>query len=49
MIFAVLRFKVGLPFDLAFDRAHTIDILSFLWIHYYYDHFLFAQLKVIRA
>jgi len=48
VIFVVLRFVVGFEFDAAFDRAYYIAILSFLWIHYYHDHFLFAEPDVIR-
>ncbi len=47
LIFLVLRFGLGLPFDGAFDRAYYIAVLSFLWIHYYFDHFLFSQPQVI--
>jgi hypothetical protein len=48
-IFVVLRVTLGMAFDHAFDRAYYIAVLSFLWIHYYHDHFLFTQPKVIRA
>jgi hypothetical protein len=48
VLFVVLRFALGMPFDFAFDRAYYIAILSFLWIHYYHDHFLFTQPQVIR-
>jgi hypothetical protein len=49
LIFVVLRFALGQPFDFAFDRAYYIAVLSFLWIHYYHDHYLFTQPKVIAA
>ncbi|TFH35906.1 MAG: hypothetical protein E4G99_06230 [Anaerolineales bacterium] len=49
MIFLVLRFAFGRPFDFAFDRAYYIAVLSFLWIHYYLDHYLFSQPQVIRT
>ncbi len=49
LIFVVLRVALGMAFDHAFDRAYYIAVLSFLWIHYYHDHFLFTQPKVIRA
>ncbi len=48
VIFAVLRGVLGLAFDYAFDRSYYIAVLSFLWIHYYHDHYLFSQPKVIR-
>jgi hypothetical protein len=47
VIFVILMFALKLPFDYAFDRAYYIAVLSFLWIHYYHDHFLFAQPDVI--
>jgi hypothetical protein len=47
LIFLVLRFGLNLPFDGAFDRSYYIAVLSFLWIHYYFDHFLFARPQVI--
>ncbi len=49
VIFVVLRYALGQPFDFAFDRAYYIAILSFLWIHYYHDHYLFTQPQVIDA
>jgi len=49
VIFLVMRYVFGLGFSFAFDRAYYIAILSFLWIHYYHDHYLFTQPQVIRA
>jgi hypothetical protein len=49
VIFVVLRYVVGQSFDIAFDRAYYIAVLSFLWIHYYFDHYLFTQPQVIRS
>jgi hypothetical protein len=49
VLFAILRFALGHPFDYAFDRAYYIAVLSFLLIHYYHDHFLFAQPGVIAG
>ena len=49
VIFMLLRFAFGQPFDIAFDRSYYIAVLSFLWIHYYHDHYLFTQAKVIAA
>lgn len=48
-IFVIIRFVFNQPFDYAFDRAYYIAVLSFLWIHYYFDHYLFAQPGIIRA
>jgi len=49
VIFLVLRFVFNNPFDFAFDRAYYIAVLSFLWIHYYLDHYLFTQPQVITG
>jgi len=49
VIFVILRYALGHPFDYAFDRGYYIAVLSFLWIHYYHDHYLFTQPQVIRA
>lgn len=46
-VFAFMYYVAGTTFDFAFDRAYYIAVLSFLWVHYYYDHFLFTQPKVI--
>lgn len=48
-IFFLLRFVGGYDFDPAFDRAYYIAVLSFLWIHYYHDHFLFTEPEVIGS
>ena len=49
MIFVVLWRVVGMPFDAAFDRGYYIAVLSFLWMHYYQDHFLFVHPEVINT
>jgi hypothetical protein len=49
LIFAVLHFGFKQPFDYAFDRGYYIAVLSFLLVHYYHDHFLFARPEVIRG
>jgi hypothetical protein len=49
VIFLVLRFVLNRPFDFAFDRAYYIAVLSFLWIHYYFDHYLFSKPQVITT
>jgi hypothetical protein len=48
VIFLVLRYVFGQSFDFAFDRSYYIAVLSFLWIHYYHDHFLFGEPGVIE-
>ena len=48
-IFLLLRYGLNKGFDFAFDRAYYIGVLSFLWIHYYHDHFLFAEPDIIEA
>jgi hypothetical protein len=47
ILFSVFRFGLGHSFDLSFDRAYYISVLSVLWIHYYFDHFLFTQPQAI--
>lgn len=49
VIFLILRFALNQPFDFAFDRAYYIAVLSFLWIHYYFDHYLFSKPQVISS
>jgi hypothetical protein len=49
LIFLILHFVFKQPFDYAFDRGYYIAVLSFLLVHYYHDHFLFAQPEVIRG
>ena len=49
VIFVVLWRIVGMPFDAAFDRGYYIAVLSFLWMHYYQDHFLFVHPEVIEG
>lgn len=49
IIFFILRFALGFDFDAAFDRSYYIAVLSFLWIHYYHDHFLFSEPDVISV
>lgn len=48
VIFLVLRYVFGQSFDFAFDRSYYIAVLSFLWIHYFHDHFLFTEPQVIE-
>ncbi len=47
VVFGVMYYLAGTTFDFAFDRAYYIAVLSFLWVHYYYDHYLFTQPGVI--
>jgi len=49
IVFAFMYYIIGTPFDFAFDRAYYIAVLSFLWMHYYHDHYLFTQPEVIAA
>jgi hypothetical protein len=49
VLFLVMRFVFNRSFDYAFDRAYYIAVLSFLWIHYYFDHYLFAKPGIIRS
>jgi hypothetical protein len=47
LLFTLFRFGLGQTFDLAFDRAYYISVLSVLWVHYYFDHYLFTQARAI--
>lgn len=47
LVFLVLWQVAGFSFDQAFDRGYYIAILSFLWMHYYHDHYLFLHPEVI--
>lgn len=49
VIFAILYFGMNMAFDYAFDRAYYIAVLSFLWIHYFFDHYLFTRPAVIEG
>ena len=49
VIFVILLNTLGKPFDYAFDRAYYIAVLSFFWIHYYHDHYLFTKPQVIQS
>jgi hypothetical protein len=46
-LFVAFRYGLGHTFDLAFDRAYYISVLSVLWVHYYFDHYLFTKPQVI--
>ncbi len=46
VVFAILYLLVGGKWAepaFALETAYYIGVLSFLWIHYYHDHFLFTQ------
>ena len=55
VIFAVLYFLAApasaatamQKFNYAFDRSYYIAVLSFLWMHYYHDHFLFTHPEAV--
>jgi hypothetical protein len=47
LLFTLFRFGMGQTFDLAFDRAYYIAVLSILWMHYYFDHYLFSKPQAI--
>jgi len=49
VFFFIMRWVFNTTFDFAFDRAYYMAVLSFLWIHYYHDHFLFTEPEVINA
>ncbi|MDQ7026072.1 MAG: hypothetical protein Q9P44_10985 [Anaerolineae bacterium] len=37
--------RPDIPVERQFDTAYYTSILSFLWIHYYHDHFLFTDFE----
>jgi hypothetical protein len=39
--------KPGIDSNTHFDIAYYTAILSFLWIHYYHDHFLFTNFEAL--
>lgn len=49
VVFGFMYYIFGTSFDFAFDRAYYIAVLSFLWVHYYHDHYLFTKPEVIAA
>jgi hypothetical protein len=49
VVFGFMYYIIGTTFDFAFDRAYYIAVLSFLWMHYYHEHYLFTQPEVIAA
>ena len=49
IIFVILWKGLGFSFDQAFDRGYYIAVLSFLWMHYYQDHFLFVHPEAIEG
>jgi hypothetical protein len=52
VVFAILYFLVGGKWgeaSYALETSYYIGVLSFLWIHYYHDHFLFTQTESVVA
>ncbi len=50
IVFLVLHFGVGGKWaeaSYAIETSYYIGVLSFLWIHYYHDHFLFTQAESV--
>ena len=52
LIFMVVYFTArivdpGIDGNAHFDTAYYTAILSFLWIHYYHDHFLFTDFEAL--
>ena len=46
VVFSILHFVIGGKWaeaSFALETSYYIGVLSFLWIHYYHDHFLFTQ------
>jgi hypothetical protein len=49
-VFVFLHFVVGGKWaaaSFALETSYYIGVLSFLWIHYYHDHFLFTQTESV--
>jgi hypothetical protein len=52
IVFSILHFVVGGKWaeaSFALETSYYIGVLSFLWIHYYHDHFLFTQTESVLA
>lgn len=52
IVFAILYLLVGGKWSepsFALETSYYIGVLSFLWVHYYHDHFLFTQPKAVLA
>ena len=50
IIFLILHFGIGGKWgeaSYAIETSYYIGVLSFLWIHYYHDHFLFTQAESV--
>jgi hypothetical protein len=50
VIFLILNLAVGGKWSqasFALETSYYIGVLSFLWIHYYHDHFLFTQTRAV--
>lgn len=50
VVFSILYFVVGgrwAKASFALETAYYIGVLSFLWIHYYHDHFLFTKTESV--
>ena len=41
--------RPGIDGNSHFDIAYYTAILSFLWIHYYHDHFLFTDFEALDS
>ncbi|MFZ0545966.1 MAG: hypothetical protein WAM60_11040 [Candidatus Promineifilaceae bacterium] len=52
VVFSILHFGIGGKWaeaSFALETSYYIGVLSFLWIHYYHDHFLFTQTESVLA
>ncbi|GAB4163802.1 MAG: hypothetical protein Fur0021_39160 [Candidatus Promineifilaceae bacterium] len=50
IVFSILYFLVGGKWSTAsyaLETSYYIGVLSFLWIHYYHDHFLFTKADAV--
>ncbi len=48
-VIMLIVYAIGLRGEIVFSYGHYIAVLSFLWMHYYHDHFLFSKPEVIAT
>jgi hypothetical protein len=49
MAIMIIAFLLGVRGEKVFAYGYYIAVLSFLWMHYYHDHFLFSKPEVITT
>lgn len=48
-VIMLVVYAIGFRGEIVFSYGYYIAVLSFLWMHYYHDHFLFSRPGVIAA